>query len=341
MRRSPYKLDPGQLADLLSQRDYHVHRGLEEATHRNYDTICRNYVDLCESIERPPWPVNYESISLFFTHYCISLGHKVTSTYNLSTALKNFSIANGYAWLNERDLIRIKRLRRGLGKFQRPTPARKCPMTLERLAELLQVTDLSSLQDLQNMTIAWLGHDALLRFSEIRNIKHRNIQWKSESLATITLEVTKTSHDAPQEQVNMEAYTMLGEKLSGTHLLRIYLERLRAAGLPTGPDDWVFPKLATKSRSVQISKPSFIAWLRQALTRAGHDPSKFSGHSFRAGGATDLYASGAPPRLIQLQGRWKSDAYIIYIRDHPDVIAKDVSLAFQAVISFGWNIGRF
>lgn len=44
MRRSSYKLDPGQLADLLSPRDYHVHRGLEEATRRNYDTHVSIYV---------------------------------------------------------------------------------------------------------------------------------------------------------------------------------------------------------------------------------------------------------------------------------------------------------
>ena len=42
---------------------------------------------------------------------------------------------------------------------------------------------------------------------------------------------------------------------------------------------------------------------------------QYSGHSFRAGGATDLFEGDAPPRVIQLAGRWKSDAYWLNVRD--------------------------
>lgn len=328
------------LAQLVAARDYHEHRGLEESTHKNYDTICRNYTALCDSANIQPWPVSYDSISLFFVHYCVTLGHSVTSTYNLSTALKNFTTINGYPWLNVQATARIKRLRRGLGKFQRPSPSRKCPMTLHRILEILTVTPLHDLQDLQYITIAWLAHDALLRFSEIRNLKHNNIKWTSPSTATITLEITKTSHDAPKEQIHLEAYTTLDEPISGTHLLKKYIQRLQAASMLTDGDTWLFPNLSTKARTTQLNKSHFLKWLRDKMLILGHDPSRFSGHSFRAGGATDLYASGASPRTIQLTGRWRSEAYIIYIRDHPEAIAKDVSKAFQAVIMFGKDIGN-
>ena len=38
-------------------------------------------------------------------------------------------------------------------------------------------------------------------------------------------------------------------------------------------------------------------------------------HSFRAGGALALKAAGAPPDVIKAMGRWRSDAWMIYIRD--------------------------
>ena len=40
----------------------------------------------------------------------------------------------------------------------------------------------------------------------------------------------------------------------------------------------------------------------------------------RAGGATSLAEHGVPPSLIQLIGRWSSDAFFIYIRKSPVLI---------------------
>lgn len=44
------------------------------------------------------------------------------------------------------------------------------------------------------------------------------------------------------------------------------------------------------------------------------------GQSMRAGGATSLAEHGVPPSLIQLLGRWSSDAFLIYIRKNPVLI---------------------
>lgn len=45
-----------------------------------------------------------------------------------------------------------------------------------------------------------------------------------------------------------------------------------------------------------------------------------AGQSMRAGGATSLAEHGVPPSLIQLIGRWSSDAFFIYIRKSPVLI---------------------
>ena len=43
------------------------------------------------------------------------------------------------------------------------------------------------------------------------------------------------------------------------------------------------------------------------------DPRLYSVHSFRRGGATFLFQSGAAPAFIKFQGDWKSDAYLVYL----------------------------
>ena len=57
----------------------------------------------------------------------------------------------------------------------------------------------------------------------------------------------------------------------------------------------------------------FVETLRYCLSKIGVDPSMFSGHSFRRGGATFAHRMDVPPLLIKLMGDWSSDAYMAYV----------------------------
>ena len=57
----------------------------------------------------------------------------------------------------------------------------------------------------------------------------------------------------------------------------------------------------------------FVSTLKERLTAAGVDPTGFVGHSFRRGAATAAAAVGFADHEIQLLGRWRSDAYKLYI----------------------------
>ncbi|CAB1109801.1 unnamed protein product [Ectocarpus sp. CCAP 1310/34] len=53
--------------------------------------------------------------------------------------------------------------------------------------------------------------------------------------------------------------------------------------------------------------------LREIVERSGRNPKDFALHSLRIGGASTLAAGGAvSERVIQREGRWKSDAYKVY-----------------------------
>jgi len=62
-----------------------------------------------------------------------------------------------------------------------------------------------------------------------------------------------------------------------------------------------------------MSRGFFISRLRAALTRAGFEAAKFSGHSFRHRAASSAAAVGFNDYEIQLLGRWRSDSYKLYI----------------------------
>ena len=69
----------------------------------------------------------------------------------------------------------------------------------------------------------------------------------------------------------------------------------------------------TPSGPKPLTHATFVNHLRHCLTKLGVDPSKYSGHSFRRGGASFALQCGVPTEWIKLQGDWASDAYERYL----------------------------
>jgi hypothetical protein len=65
-----------------------------------------------------------------------------------------------------------------------------------------------------------------------------------------------------------------------------------------------------------VTREAGVKKLRQMLRALNIDsPEQFALHSGRIGGATKLYAAGAIDRYIQKAGRWRSLAFMEYLRD--------------------------
>ena len=60
-----------------------------------------------------------------------------------------------------------------------------------------------------------------------------------------------------------------------------------------------------------LTKSKFVDKFRTLLHQAGIDGSLYSGHSFRIGVASTAATNDS---LIQTLGRWKSSAYLTYVR---------------------------
>ena len=60
-----------------------------------------------------------------------------------------------------------------------------------------------------------------------------------------------------------------------------------------------------------LTRPRLVTAIRTALEAAGFN---FAGHSFQIGAATTAAACGVPVDVIKTLGRWKSQAYQLYVR---------------------------
>lgn len=69
-------------------------------------------------------------------------------------------------------------------------------------------------------------------------------------------------------------------------------------------------------------KHQLVAHTKDLLHSIGIDPSGYTGHSFRAGAATTAGLMGFKDHEIKALGKWKSNAYQIYIRPDESQTAK-------------------
>ena len=81
-----------------------------------------------------------------------------------------------------------------------------------------------------------------------------------------------------------------------------------------------------------LSKSKFVDHVRQALSAANIPAHSYAGHSFRIGAATTAASAGIEDSIIQTLGRWKSSAYLLYVRLNPSHLAKLSSTMAQSPI---------
>ena len=74
--------------------------------------------------------------------------------------------------------------------------------------------------------------------------------------------------------------------------------------------------------------------IKKVAVFLGLNIADYSGHSLRAGDASDLFYKRVPCYLIKKMGRWKSDAALLYYRSDEDVY-EAVRKAFKELAGLG------
>ena len=83
-----------------------------------------------------------------------------------------------------------------------------------------------------------------------------------------------------------------------------------------------------------LNQTQFTSKLHECLQSLGFPPEKYSGHSFRRGGASYALHCGLPVDLIKLQGDWKSNSCERYLQP-------SFSLRQQVAATLGHNTGTY
>ncbi|KAE8217328.1 hypothetical protein CF319_g8559 [Tilletia indica] len=293
-------------------------------TQKNYSTALTQWHKYCDD-HKIPEKKREPADPHLVEHWVASRAGTLSGGYlkDWISALKAYHSVNNLPWLPNDE--RLSLLRRGVSNLQPdPRPPRD-PMTVEWLEKVIQVVDKTNPKEVATAAAAAVGFWGLMRLGEMVSSK-TSVKTNSGitrartspslafgGLETYTLRLPRTKTQPTGDTVVI----VTQKRCNPIELLRLHLE-----SSPSLPDtDTVTPLFAyrAKNKMEAMTRPRFLSTIETMAARAG--VSRLHGHSMRIGGCTTLLTNGVPPDRVRLHGRWSTDAFKLYIRNHAAVMA--------------------
>jgi hypothetical protein len=304
---------------LLHERAVAWGMALDRSSLLSYSSALQSYLTFCSSHAFPPEPTP-DTLSLYVVYISHFLKPNSVKTYlsGICSQLESF-----YPDVrHHRSHHFVVRALRGCAKRFSTGTTRKRPLTRSDLTAVHNAyAHSTSHDDLLFVAILFSGFHALMRLGELvwpDNPSLRNYRKISMRTSVSTL---------PDDAVSFFLPTHKADPLFEGN--RIVLRHLEA---PHSPARAFRAYLASRDNLFPLHPPLWLrsdgsiptrAWFLRRLRR--HFPVDIAGQSMRCGGATALAQDGVSLDHIQAIGRWASSTFHIYIRQHPVLLAAQLS----------------
>lgn len=193
------------------------------------------------------------------------------------------------------------------------------PVLISDLVILLEVLPERGEEGLAMLTVALVAFWGTARLGELlsenpRKIlpKWNDLEWAEDrSYVNIRLLEAKTASPGETQRINLRRQDSVLDPVS--ILEEWFAFRARK------PNEEIFT-VWVNERKKRLGKQSTINCLRSVWNeRRSKKKQMLHGHSFRIGGASLRWNLGADREEVKKCGRWKSDAYSVYLRKFTDV----------------------
>ena len=257
------------------------------------------------------FPITTSNVSLFIAYLSVQ-GYAASTTATYISAIGYYHKVNGYYDPTENFIIRQM-----LEGFRRKNPNKadlRQPITLQMLRKIMSSLDMVCFSHFEAVafkaafSIAFFG---FMRVGELAAESLNNVQDSVLSLEDINLFIDR------------------GIQVTFRHAKNNQRGPPQVIWIPHIPNDPLCPVRAMHdylmirpplARTLvchfdgsPITRGQFSEVLKRVIQFCGW-PSGFKSHSFRIGAATRAAELGIPDKTIMQMGRWKSDAFKLYIR---------------------------
>lgn len=308
--RSPLALVPrptaqiATLPDLVEKARSYVDQAKAPSTRRAYRGDWERFATWCAARHLAALPAAPETVVLYITdqadtYKVATIERRLIAISAIHQAARHESPAHSIA---VREVM--KGIRRELGTAQ----AGKAPAIAGEVKAM--VADLpKTCHGIQERALLLVGFAGAFRRSELVALNADDVQLGRAGL-TIHIRRSKTDQEGQGRQIGIP-YGSHPE----TCPVRAVKAWMKAGGIVAGP---LFRSInrADAVSAHRLSDKAVARAVKRGAERAGLDPSRYAGHSLRAGLATSAAAAGVEERVIAKQTGHKSMAVLRkYIRD--------------------------
>ena len=314
-------------AQNLTSQSYRFAKG----TAQNMLSGIRTWVTYCVYFSRPVLPATSSSVIPYLELMSITVTY--SHLKHLLSALKFFHLTRGFTF-PEHDFD-INNTLHGLKRRIAHTPHQALPLTPTILRELFRSLDMRKDKDRALWCSYLVTFYCLFRKSNSVPKSANNLDLK-RTLLSKHIHVD-TRNNVVYVHVTFAKTIQFGNRdlvipIPGNsdpaldpvrHLHALFTR------VPSPPDT---PAFTFKSNNF-ITYSSFTTSLKKLLGMAGYNPSLYTGHSFRRGGASFLFKLGASILQIQASGDWSSQCFVRYLHVSEEERFKVQLLVSEAISS--------
>jgi hypothetical protein len=290
-----------------------------EGTHANRNTHLKTFFMFCIFHSIAPFPVlnhHLEAYIAFLSQSFVAVG--TIKNYILTIRFYHYMLGFDFPNISS---LQYQMLFKGIRNTLKHTPVRSLPMTIPILYKLFQTMDLSIELNLVLWTAYLVTFFTCSRkssiipkshnlFDPVKHLQRKDIEIFNGGLI-IHIKYSKTMQ-ACEEQIYFPVSSF------DSYICPKKAFQLMCQKVPAPPDSPAFV-FYTKAGLKSVGYDLFVKNIKENLQKAGiKDAHMYKGHSFRRGAASAAYALGMSSDTVMKFGKWRSDAYKLYLEESFD-----------------------
>lgn len=299
--RQPYV----PLSTLTERVEILLSNRLQIRTLRGYNNVVKGYAECMRNYDIIAFPPSVHSLTTWMAY--LSGTCTANSIANYLSAIGDYCRMNGFDYDTPRKAYQLKSMLQGIRILYPRQSIYKKPISVEHLHQIHASVDHSTLEGTTFFAMASCAFFGLLRLGEI-------------TLHTDPRRTLKRSHLINETTDGIYLGLPASKTDSTWQGSNVYLARLPSIICPVRALKNMLTKRKDNNPTLFLTRDlntfTRTRFLFLLQTHLSNEP-LISGHSFRAGGATWAANLGLTELDICRMGRWSSQAFRRYIRNHP------------------------
>jgi len=270
-------------------------------------------VEFCLEFQHAELNATVESLSLYVQFISNRL-KTPGAVQNYVSGVKTMFLINNMDTMIFDDFL-IRMMFRGIKVEKQHAPRKAAPITPKILRGIFRSLDFND----SNTCTFWalfviafyllarksnLVPDSVAKFNPAKQLTRGDLELTDDAIL-VTLKWSKTNQTGRRE-----IFPLVRNRGNPLCPVDAYLKMIKVFPAASASPAFLVEKYG---RVQSVTYRQFQDYIKKSVAELGLNPSEYSSHSFRRGGATYAFRSGVHASLIKKLGDWHSDAYLEYI----------------------------